>query len=236
MNSCQTAFDELRRTQGSFFPSPQYGQQGSQPAPPMIPNRAQYEPSYTGGGREIRPKPTASASSSGQYRQPPTDPPAKRKRGRPTKASIAERAQAEAQRRGEYTGLSSTPGPQMSPPLMISTTQRRESVEELRPSLPPSTTRMPISAVLTPTAPKSASHSGSSSGKRKRRATRTEADEGKEALHEYETPSGPRAGTMEELAARPAIYDPREDTTAPSQTSRPPTHRESPDTHTAPET
>ncbi|WPH04034.1 Hypothetical protein R9X50_00691800 [Acrodontium crateriforme] len=234
--ACRNAFGEIARSQGQYSVPAQYGP----PQPSYDQKRPfQYDPVYTGPqstmGREIRPKPS-SASSSIQYNQPtPTEPPVKRKRGRPTKASLAERAQAEAQRRGGPGGPSAvpmaTPVVQASPPVMTPTITptipRPELTLEVKPAPPPPTTRMPISAVLTPTAPKSASHSGSSSGRRKRRSTRSDLDDPQPAEPEYESPyARVSGGEREGVVLGTAAYHSREETT-PSHTPR--TTHEPPD-------
>lgn len=186
--------------------------------------------------RHIRPKPLSVPPQT--YNQPSevNQGTVKRKRGRPTKASQqAARALEEAQRRGEPSGPSSMGPTQGSPPFIPAQGSPQVSIPRTSPSLPqqaspqlaqppsrtewtsvPMTTRMPISSMLTPTAPatKSASHSGSSSGKRKRgESTRTEP-EGQGQASGYDSPYGrPPPREREEIVPRSADPQQREETT-----------------------
>lgn len=168
----------------------------------------------TGGltGREIRPKP--SNPSAVPIQPSPTDQPTKKKRGRPTKAEAlakAEAAAASVPAFGEPGPVSmsrpasqSTPQPPPQPPpqpmtTMLSTARTDEPKPGLPPSLPP-VTRMPIAAMLTPTAGEphggSLAHARPSSGRRRRaRSTKSEQEEGEsppgrgnETGADYESP------------------------------------------------
>ncbi|KAK4550627.1 hypothetical protein LTR36_000206 [Oleoguttula mirabilis] len=152
------------------------------------------------------------------------EPPIKRKRGRPTKAQSQAKAAAEA-------SAYSDPGPAPPTPLQISpqTTVAPGSAgpgaaEEAKPPLPP-TARMPISAVLTPTAPKAVSSSSSSSGKRRRgRSMRSEAEGfgvnnmAGSAL-EYESPYG--RAVPQDSPARAAVLRHREEPGSSQQPAGP---------------
>ncbi|KAI5367714.1 hypothetical protein Slin15195_G028460 [Septoria linicola] len=103
LNSCRYAFEELRRSlltpMGTAMaaPTPVLG-----PMAPTLKRPFPYESTYTGGpsGREIRPKPPATSST---HTQPsPTDPPTRKKRGRPTKAEALAKAEAAAATAAPY--------------------------------------------------------------------------------------------------------------------------------------
>jgi hypothetical protein len=145
-----------------------------------------------GAGREIRPKPGPYPTSVASTSSAP-EPPPKRKRGRPTKASVQARA--------------AEPGPAppvaMSPQAIQPATAAPAVQEEPKQTFVP-TTRMPISAVLTPTAPKTASSSGSSSGKRMRtRSTRSEPEG-----YPMEVTAGGEPEYESPYAREPAAIDP----------------------------
>ncbi|KAM3423416.1 hypothetical protein BST61_g849 [Cercospora zeina] len=242
LNSCRNAFEEMRRTLsvsvgmplGPLAPSPLSG-----PIPPL--KRAYpYEAPFPGGssGREIRPKP---AMSSAIHTQPsPTEPPAKKKRGRPTKAEAlakAEAAAASAVSYGEPGPVSmsrpesqNTPRIQTQPPQPPPPAATEEPAREPRPTVPP-VTRMPIAAMLTPSArePESASQSqpGSSSGRRRRaRSTKSEpSDSPIRRPHEYESPYGQSAAP--DSTARAAIPRRRDEAISALRdvpSTRPPDH------------
>jgi len=224
LNQSRFMFEELRRTTPtqSFHSGPLGLQTPLSAPPPGLKRSFQLEAPFL-AGREIRPKPFPPA---GAPIQPSTsEPPAKRKRGRPTKAQVQAKAdaeaqaQAQAQARGAAAGpagpaapqlLTSpqTAGPAVSPgPVPVAVAGRPE---EARPA-----TRMPISAVLTPTAPKTASSSSSSSGKRRRgRSTRSEAEGfggGGVVGQEYESPYGRAMDMPEDSPARTAVMRHREE-------------------------
>jgi len=138
-------------------------------------------------GREIRPKPSSIESVYGQAS--PIEQPPRKKRGRPTKAEAAARAEAQggvgessSATRPMSTGglLPFPPAPAAEPGAVAETSP----TEELRLIAPP-VSRMPISSIITPTAPTTTSQSSSSSGKRRR---------GRSARSEPE--SFPMAGTL----------------------------------------
>ncbi|KAK5120074.1 hypothetical protein LTR85_006555 [Meristemomyces frigidus] len=154
------------------------------------------------------------------------EPPTKRKRGRPTKAQAQAKAAAES-------SVHSDPGPAPPTPLHISPHTALQAgsagpgtAEETKPPLPP-TTRMPISAVLTPTAPKTVSSSSSSSGKRRRgRSMRSESEgfgvgEMAMTVQEYESPYGRAAGSLQDSPARTAVLRHREEPGPPHQPAGP---------------
>ena len=215
LNSSRSAFEEIRRQPRSFMPI-SLGPQTPLSAPPVTLKRSfPPEASYT-AGREIRPKPYAATGSS--FEAPASEQPVKRRRGRPPKAQTM-----------PIPGIPAQPPPTAVKPLkIVDMTPAMQG--EPRSTLPPAT-RMPISAVLTPTATKTASQSSGSSGKRRRgRSTKSEPEELGQILraagHEYESPYGRAAegsgggggGVLEDTPARTAVlrHQQREDFT-PSQ-------------------
>ncbi|KAI7357250.1 hypothetical protein KC354_g10083 [Hortaea werneckii] len=225
LNQCRFVFEEMRRTQGTHsIVSGHLGPQTPLSAPPPGLKRPfQLEAPYP-AGREIRPKPFPPPGAPAQPSV--SEPPVKRKRGRPTKAQAQAKAEAEAHARGSSVVAGPAPAvqqqqPQVSPqpgatpaPVEAVPSRVEEQPPQPRATLPP-TTRMPISAVLTPTAPKTASNSSSSSGKRRRgRSTRSEPEGlgigGAGPLHEYESPYG-RAEMPEDSPARTAVMRHREE-------------------------
>ena len=172
-------------------------------------------------GREIRPKPT---SSFGQFGPQRPEQPAKKKRGRPTKAEAQARADAQsASSEPSPAGPAPRPSalempipqPQIAPrpePLSIEPVR----VEETRPS---QIARMPISSMLTPTGQKSNSQSSSSSGKRRRgRSTRTEPEDypmteapTSRQQQEYESPYARMATDLQDSPARTAVLRHRDE-------------------------
>lgn len=220
LNQCRVAFDEMRRTippQHSLMSGP-YGPQTPLSAPPggVLKRPFTLEAPYA--AREIRPKPFPPSGSSLQAST--SEPPTKRKRGRPTKAAAQAKAAAEA----EATARSD-PGP--APPQLQSSPQITAPAAitgpvEVKPAVP-ATSRMPISAVLTPNAPKTASSSSSSSGKRRRgRSTRSEPEgfglaESSGSAQEYESPYARAIGAPEDTPARTAVLRHREEMAASQQ-------------------
>lgn len=178
LNACRLALDEMRR--GSMYSPLSSTGVVSTPlsAPiPQLKRHAGVEASYS-AGRAILPK-----TSNYPYATSVNEPPAKRKRGRPTKAEQQARA---AELAGTTAGESSALQARFNTPLSASVPA--SPVVETRPSstLAP-ISRIPISTMIsTPVAPKSASHSGSSSGKKKRRR---KSDE--QAPHNEPGPSAP---------------------------------------------
>ncbi|GIZ36992.1 hypothetical protein CKM354_000045600 [Cercospora kikuchii] len=234
LNSCRNAFEEMRRTlpvsvgtpMGAMAPSPLSG------PIPTLKRAYPYEASFTGGssGREIRPKLPMSAAV---HAQPsPTEPPAKKKRGRPTKAEALAKAEAAAASAVSY----GEPGPvSLSRPVSHNTPQAQtqqaqpppppaaveeEPTRESRPSLPP-VTRMPIASMLTPARELETggqSQPGSSSGRRRRaRSTKSEPNDSPirrppETSTEYESPYG--RSNAPDTPARAAISRHRDETTS----------------------
>ena len=169
-----------------------------------------------GSAREIRPKPSSIGDPYGQPTS--TEQPPKKKRGRPTKAEALARAEAHAVggEAGHASLLQPPPALMIEPPVFAgpdAPTIVHPPAEEARPSLP-AVTRMPISSILTPTAPTSASQSSSSSGKMRRgRSTRSEPEglptgetAGTEHSQGYESPyARMTGGTQEDTPARTAV-------------------------------
>lgn len=197
---------------------------------------------YSTGGsaRAIQPRPPHPISTN--YPQPTNEPPAKKKRGRPTKAEQAAKEEAKVAAAAAAAAASGEPASApMSRPIsqnpasnQLPTTNAPQN-EESKPVMA-AAARMPIAAMLTPTArePKSASHSGSSSsGKRRRaRSSRLEA-EGPESV--YDSPYGRMGPGTEDSPARTAVLRHREE---PSSSSRvdPPAPHEADSSHTHPST
>ncbi|KAK3672871.1 hypothetical protein LTR78_007224 [Recurvomyces mirabilis] len=221
LNSCRAAFGELQRSlpqHPPFMPNP-YGPQTPLSAPPPGMKRPfTLEPAFP--GREIRPKPV-NPGAFGMTQLPSSEPSTKRKRGRPTKKEAEEKA-AKAQ----AAGGSEPPGPAplqiatastMPGRLATPTTSAILPSEMTRPIQAP-TTRMPISAMLTP-APHTASSSSSSSGKRRRgRSTRSDP-EGRggmgSAEQQYESPYARATADLQDTPARAAVMRHREDQQTP---------------------
>ncbi|KAK4631906.1 hypothetical protein CLAFUW4_03343 [Fulvia fulva] len=212
LNSCRYAFDELRRSLSmqQQIAAPNISTPLS--APVSLKRPFQYEGPYSAGpsGREIRPKPSLALPT---YSQPsPTEPPPKRKRGRPTKAEAQAKAEAAAALSGGDPGpLSATtasrPSTSTSTPAPMAVTITSAPTAEAK--LPPAT-RMPIAAMLTPSAgePKSASHSSSSSGKRRHARSTKDEPEGSPTARAgtgYDSPYVRAAGTTEDSPARTAV-------------------------------
>ncbi|KAK5132474.1 hypothetical protein LTR08_009020 [Meristemomyces frigidus] len=201
-----------------------YGPQTPLSAPPIGGNLKRPFPldAPYPAGREIRPKPFPTQNTAVQ---PSTsEPPIKRKRGRPPNA--VKKAEVEAEAAAAATATTrSDPGP--AAPLQLQASPRvgatagsvrpATAEEPKPPPLPPS--RMPISAVLTPNAPKTVSSTSSSSGKRRRgRSTRSEPEgyglgepAGSARAQEYESPYGRAADVPPDTPARTAAMRHRED-------------------------
>ncbi|EME48113.1 hypothetical protein DOTSEDRAFT_69899 [Dothistroma septosporum NZE10] len=235
LNSCRFAFDELRR---SLSIQPQIAVPNistSLSAPVTLKRPFLYEGPYSAGpsGREIRPKPSLAVPT---YSQPsPSEPPPKRKRGRPTKAEAQAKAEAAAALSGADsnpmpTTTASRPSTSTSTPAPMPVTITSALCADAR--LPPAT-RMPIAAMLTPSAgePKSASHSSSSSGKRRRARSTKDEPEGSPSTRSgpgYDPPySRTAAGTTEDSPARTAVLRHRpEDLMNPPRSAPPETAAE----------
>ncbi|TKA24098.1 hypothetical protein B0A50_06838 [Salinomyces thailandicus] len=238
VNQCRFTFDDIKRAQPNpgLVSLPLPPQTPLSAPPPGLKRSFQLEAPYP-SGREIRPKPLPPPGASAQPSV--TEPPIKRKRGRPTKAQTLAKAEAEAQARGS----SMLAGPalllqqqqqqqqQISPRMMTPAPAPGPALESLpieeqpKTALPP-TTRMPISAVLTPTAPKTASSSSSSSGKRRRgRSTRSELEGpgvgGGGPGYEYESPYG-REDVPQDSPARTAVLRHREEQGSTAHTRQAP--------------
>ncbi len=180
LNESRAAYETLRRSSGGQAMTVQTGAFGPLTPSPMsapVTLKRNY-PFEHMTGREIRPKPSASTVA---YGQPPTIEQApKKKRGRPTKAEAAARAEASATTSEPSTArravsLGGSVPPPSAPPIEQARVET-SPVEETRPVLPP-VSRMEVSSLLTPSAPIPASQSSSSSGKRKRtRSTRSEPE------------------------------------------------------------
>jgi len=188
------------------MPTSSYGPHTPLSAPPIPMKRPfpSLEAPYT-TGREIRPKlapayPTAGTSTQVSISEQPP----KRRRGRPPKVQAQSKLPPSTALSGEPSAPASLAQPQIQlSPTKPTATASSMPIEEPKAALPPAV-RMPISAVLTPIAPKAASSSSSSSGKRRRgRSTRSEPEEpaqfvGAAARQEYESPYGRAAGGLEE--------------------------------------
>lgn len=240
LNACRTTFQEIQRTDG---PSPmqrsyQLGPQTPYSAPLPTAGKRVYgsDTAYT-TARPLQPKPTSSLST--LLNQPPTEPPPKRKRGRPTKAEAQAKLEAAAatgegpstqqqpqQQRSQsvVSGPSSASGPgPTSAPLQIET----RPPQQQQP-----TTRMPISAIMTPTTrePGTGSNSSSSSGKR-RRGRSMRSDPGAPGSAPASTTGG--GGMCERVYESPYgdIIGNPEDTPAQTAAQR---HRDEPHHHGLP--
>ncbi|GAB7364980.1 hypothetical protein MBLNU230_g5763t1 [Neophaeotheca triangularis] len=239
LNACRAAFQDIQRIDG---PSPmqrsyQLGPQTPYSAPLPTAGKRMYgsDTSYP-AARPLQPKPTSSLSS--LLNQPPTEPPPKRKRGRPTKAEAQAKAEAAAATGEGQSGQNqphqlqrsqsvvsvgpqsaSGPGPgPTSTPLHVET--RPSPQHQHQP-----TTRMPISAIMTPTTrePGTGSNSSSSSGKRRRgRSMRSDrgalgsapasmAGGGVPYERTYESPYGGIIGNPEDTPAQTAAQRHRDE-------------------------
>ena len=223
LNSCQAAYNDLRRTPLSMLP----GTIGPQTPSPLSAHPLGKRPYPFEGsasfptGREIRPKPTSSA---GTYGQPsPIENTSKKKRGRPTKLDVQKRAEKQA------GGGEAGPAPRPQPAEAISAGPQAQPASLVEPALPgqatveetrllPPVSRMPIASILTPTAPQSTSQSSSSSGKRRRgRSTRSEPEDipsagtsGARQRPEYESPYA-TVIELQDSPARAAVLRHREE-------------------------
>lgn len=225
------AFEGLSRTAGMpasvSLQTSAFGPQTPSPmsAPVTLKRNFPFE-TYT--GREIRPKP----STGGAYGQPsPIEQPPKKKRGRPTKAEAAARAEAygpssepSTVRRAVSVGSSfPAPAAAVAPEPTEAIATDTYSIEQTRPLQPP-VSGMSISSMLTPAAPKTASQSSSSSGKRRRgRSTRSEPEDLPRAgtsgaatpsfgrRQEYESPYARMATESQDTPARAAVVRHREE-------------------------
>ncbi|KAK0781558.1 hypothetical protein LTR91_016142 [Friedmanniomyces endolithicus] len=217
VNACRYAYDELPRSHPPSYITGPYGPQTPLSAPPPgIKRPFQLEPAFP--GRVIAPRPSNLAPS-GAGQPPASEPAPKRRRGRPPKAETQAREAAAAASRSE-------PGP--APPLAphpqipsraVSTpvSAAPAPAEEPQPAQL-SSTRMPISAVLTPVAPHTASSSSSSSGKRRRGRSMRIDPEGPPGGSAgasgqiYESPYGRAMGPLlEDTPARAAVMRHREE-------------------------
>ncbi|KAK5107658.1 hypothetical protein LTR62_000939 [Meristemomyces frigidus] len=222
LNSCRAIFDQLQRTLPQHVPfmTNPYGPHTPLSAPPIGIKRSfpQLESAFP--GREIRPKPHP-ASTLGMSQPGTSEPPTKRKRGRPTKKEAEEKAaKAQGVAVGESgpSSLRIATAPPGSSNIATPVTTVGLPVDAPRPALAP-TTRMPISAMLTPTAPHTASSSSSSSGKRRRgRSTRSDPEGRGEfgtGEQHYESPYARAPTSLEDTPARAAVMRHREEQQTP---------------------
>ncbi|KAF1827409.1 uncharacterized protein K489DRAFT_366565 [Dissoconium aciculare CBS 342.82] len=158
--------------------------QQPQPQPQHRPLQAQMHSSLYPviGGRAIRPK-TSTPAINPHGSPAPTEPPAKKKRGRPTKAEVQARAEAAAAT-GTESGPPTRPASQAAtprvppPPLSTTAATTTATATESRPAPLSSSTRFSIAHILTPTtvtqreSPPSNHSSGGSSGRRRRARAR----------------------------------------------------------------
>ncbi|KAK0861713.1 hypothetical protein LTR87_016863 [Friedmanniomyces endolithicus] len=217
VNACRYAYDELPRPHPPTYITGPYGPQTPLSAPPPGIKRAfQLEPAFP--GRVIAPRPSNLAPS-GAGQPPASEPAPKRRRGRPPKAETQAREAAAAASRSEAGPAPPlAPHPQI-PSRAVSTPVSAAPAPAEEPQPPQqSSTRMPISAVLTPVAPHTASSSSSSSGKRRRGRSMRIDPEGPPGGSTgasgqiYESPYGRAMGPLlEDTPARAAVLRHREE-------------------------
>ncbi|KAK5172759.1 uncharacterized protein LTR77_002879 [Saxophila tyrrhenica] len=186
LNECKQAFESIRQRAGTQPPMSMNMPSGlgpQTPSPLSAPGALKRGfPFEVPAGRAIQPKPS---STGHMYGQPaPLEQHPRKKRGRPTKAEAAARAEAQGMA-GEPSSATRLPAggfPPFSPAatapeaLDPAMTASGPAAEEMRQTAPP-VSRMPISSIITPTAPTTTSQSSSSSGKRRRgRSTRSEPE------------------------------------------------------------
>ncbi|KAK0317159.1 hypothetical protein LTR82_011760 [Friedmanniomyces endolithicus] len=216
LNACRYAYDELRHAPQQPYITNPYGPQTPLSAPPPgIKRPFQLEPAFP--GRVIAPRPSNLAPS-GAGLPPASEPAPKRRRGRPPKAETQAREAATAAGRSEAGPAPPLAAHPQFPSRAVSTpvSTAPPPAEEPQPAQQ-SSTRMPISAVLTPVAPHTASSSSSSSGKRRR---------GRSMRIDPEGPPGGSAGASGPLYESPygrAMAPLSEDTPARAAVMR---HRE----------
>nr|POE53436.1 hypothetical protein CFP56_28658 [Quercus suber] len=195
LNSCKTAFSQLSGPT-SYPPPSRLGSQSGPQTPHTVPStlKRQFQPEalFNVGGREIRPKPSPASRVYGQPSGSVSEPPAKRKRGRPTKA------EQQAKRERETAAVMTAPPAQMrlETPALV-TPISAGPFEETKPAVTP-VSRISITSVLTPNQPKSASHSGSSGSSGKRRRGRPGS--------KRESETGAEAGGSGKLPMRQQTY------------------------------
>ncbi|KAK3614630.1 hypothetical protein LTR56_027130 [Elasticomyces elasticus] len=218
LNTCRNAFEELKRAPSQQYAVAQYGPQTplSAPlsAPPHILKRPfPHEAPFT--GRIIAPRPTTFGPSVAGGPSV-SDPAPKRRRGRPPKAETQAK-EAAAAAAAAASRHQAGPAPLQAPlPLVAqqSVSTPVSATEEAR-STQSAPTRMPISAVLTPVVPHTASSSSGSSGKRRRgRSLRNEPEgsgSGGPSGHAYESPYGRAMAPLEDTPARAAVMRHREE-------------------------
>ncbi|TKA67288.1 hypothetical protein B0A55_09238 [Friedmanniomyces simplex] len=226
LNACRYAFDELRRAPPQPYMTGPYGPHTPLSAPPPgIKRPFQLESAFP--GRSIAPKPSNLAPS-GIGQPSASEPAPKRRRGRPSKADMQARDAA-----GSAGSSEAGPAPPLVqypqvPPQSVGTpvSVGPAPVEEPQPAQQ-SLTRMPISAVLTPVAPHTASSSSSSSGKRRRGRSMRNDPEGSVGESSgvpgqaYESPYGRAMGPLGDTPARAAVIRHREEHTTHQQTPQP---------------
>ncbi|KAK4909472.1 hypothetical protein LTR49_021751 [Elasticomyces elasticus] len=164
-------FEELRRTptHPAYFSHP-YGPHIPLSAPsPGIQGPSQTESRFP--QRVIAPRPSTLVPSGGAEQSSSAEPAPKRRRGRLPKAKTQVREVAAPAASRREAGPAPPLGPSLqSAPQTVGTLVSVAAVlvEEPRRPAPQPPPRMPISAVLTPVAPHTASSSSSSSGRRRR--------------------------------------------------------------------
>nr|POE93086.1 hypothetical protein CFP56_64193 [Quercus suber] len=231
LNSCKTAFSQpsgaasypptfSQLSGAASYPPPsrvgsQSGPQTPHTAPTALKRQFQPEALFNIGGREIRPKPSPASRVYGQPSGSASEPPAKRKRGRPTKAE----QQAKRDRESAAHGTAPPAQMRLETPALV-TPISAGPFEETKPAVTP-ISRISITSVLTPNQPKSASQSASSGSSGKRRRGRSGS--------KREAEAGPGSGASGKLPMRqpeygspyraPAIMD-LEDETIPRSVMR----------------
>ncbi|KAM0713644.1 hypothetical protein Q7P37_010606 [Cladosporium fusiforme] len=207
VNACRAAFEDLKRSAG-YSPLSQSTAPQTPLSAPIGPLRRPWQLETSSSypvnppGRQLLPKAKTEGQAGVMVLPQPSATPgvqAKRKRGRPTKAEAQAKAAessaassvagASARRESAATPRAAVPGPSAAPsPALASASAPPTSATpnvETKPSIP-STSRVPISAMITtPTTQQTSSHSGSSSGKRRRRKSmRSELDEPRETQYD----------------------------------------------------
>ncbi|KAK5736824.1 hypothetical protein LTR17_007149 [Elasticomyces elasticus] len=229
LNACRNAFEELIRAPPQQYIMHQLGPQTplSAPlsAPPHILKRPfPHEAPFT--GRVIAPRPTSHLPNvTGQSSV--SDPAPKRRRGRPPKAETQARELAAVAASRSQAGPAplQAPLPQATPQTVSTPVSVGPTATEEARSTQNAPTRMPISAVLTPVVPHTASSSSGSSGKRRRgRSLRNEPEGsvgGGASGHAYESPYGRAMAPLEDTPARAAVMRHREEQLPHEQAPQP---------------
>lgn len=182
LNESMQAYDTIRQRAGAqaLIPPnllPGLGPQTPSPLSAPVTLKRHFPFENINVGREIRPKPSSTGSVYGQ--PSPVEQPARKKRGRPTKAEAAARAgvQGGAAESSSATRLMPAGNLQPYPPPAPASEPGLATETSPTEATRPPVSRVPISSMITPTAPTTASQSSSSSGKRRRgRSTRSEPE------------------------------------------------------------